>query len=239
MAEASSRPLRMDVISLRRMTMGTKNAPGKFDCYANAEPDEPMFVLLGRDAAASVTVRFWVAVRKMLDGTSQEKLDEAIACADALRAWAVNKGKTESVNKCDEMTIAKVIERLEGQKVRRTLRVVLDQLDRGTIDGTSFILVRQIREALDLKLHMFENGCTEWVIAYDADDACDVYRQNIGIAPEDYDGVDEWEQLPGDKVLKFLLDADGNLSDSGTSTQVTVDEACVRFGHGFHASSEF
>jgi hypothetical protein len=29
--------------------MGTKNQPGKFDtCYANADPDEPMFVLLGK-----------------------------------------------------------------------------------------------------------------------------------------------------------------------------------------------
>jgi hypothetical protein len=28
--------------------MGTKNVPGKFDCYANALPDEPTFVLLGR-----------------------------------------------------------------------------------------------------------------------------------------------------------------------------------------------
>ena len=26
--------------------MGTKNNPGKFDCYANAKPDEPLFVLL-------------------------------------------------------------------------------------------------------------------------------------------------------------------------------------------------
>lgn len=29
--------------------MGTKNNPGEFDCYANAAPDEPMFILLGRD----------------------------------------------------------------------------------------------------------------------------------------------------------------------------------------------
>ncbi|HAW11807.1 MAG TPA: aspartate decarboxylase, partial [Chloroflexi bacterium] len=31
--------------------MGTKNNPGKFDCYDDAHPDEPMFVLLGRDPA--------------------------------------------------------------------------------------------------------------------------------------------------------------------------------------------
>lgn len=36
--------------------MGTKNNPGAFDCYANAEPDEPMFVLLGRDKHAPAPV---------------------------------------------------------------------------------------------------------------------------------------------------------------------------------------
>jgi len=30
--------------------MATKKNPGEFDCYANAGPDEPMFVLLARVA---------------------------------------------------------------------------------------------------------------------------------------------------------------------------------------------
>ena len=43
--------------------MGTKNNPGAFDCYANAEPDEPMFVLLGRDPLAPFLVSIWAKVR--------------------------------------------------------------------------------------------------------------------------------------------------------------------------------
>ena len=39
--------------------MGTKNNPGTFDCYANAEGDEPMFVLLGRDKHAPTLVWLW------------------------------------------------------------------------------------------------------------------------------------------------------------------------------------
>lgn len=39
--------------------MGTKNNPGTFDCYANAKPDEPMFVLLARDKKAPEIVRAW------------------------------------------------------------------------------------------------------------------------------------------------------------------------------------
>ena len=44
--------------------MGTKNNPGKFDCYENAEPDEPRFALLGRDPLAGLLVDLWVALRR-------------------------------------------------------------------------------------------------------------------------------------------------------------------------------
>lgn len=43
--------------------MGTKNNPGKFDCYANAKPDEPLFVLLARDPLAPFLVSMWAAIR--------------------------------------------------------------------------------------------------------------------------------------------------------------------------------
>ncbi len=43
--------------------MGTKQRPGSFDCYANALPDEPMFILLGRDPLAPFLVSVWSAVR--------------------------------------------------------------------------------------------------------------------------------------------------------------------------------
>lgn len=63
--------------------MGTKNNPGKFDCYANAEPDEPMFVLLGRDKHAPLLVKLWAEMRK-LDGEDPSKIDEAFKCAHAM-----------------------------------------------------------------------------------------------------------------------------------------------------------
>lgn len=66
--------------------MGSKNNPGRFDCYANAEPDEPMFVLLARDCHAPLVVRFWAQLRKDA-GEHRAKVDEANACADAMEAW--------------------------------------------------------------------------------------------------------------------------------------------------------
>ncbi len=44
--------------------MGTKTEPGAFDCYENAEPDEPLFVLLARDACAAGVVSAWADARE-------------------------------------------------------------------------------------------------------------------------------------------------------------------------------
>lgn len=67
--------------------MGTKNNPGKFDCYANAEPDEPMFVLLGRDPSAHLLVALWALMRSA-EGEDVAKLEEARDCSHALFRWA-------------------------------------------------------------------------------------------------------------------------------------------------------
>jgi hypothetical protein len=63
--------------------MGTKLNPGKFDCYANAAEDEPMFVLLARDKYAPALVWLWATMRE-LDGEAPEKIAEARDCAQAM-----------------------------------------------------------------------------------------------------------------------------------------------------------
>lgn len=87
--------------------MGTKTNPGKFDCYHNAEPDEPMFTLLARDRLAPFLVSIWSKVRngdveaasavflKMLHEVGPrymqepdaDKASEAADCAMAMFAW--------------------------------------------------------------------------------------------------------------------------------------------------------
>lgn len=72
--------------------MSTKNNPGPFDCYANAEPDEPMFILLGRDRHAAAVVRHWVQLRMtesivFMQPNNTAKLIEARQCADAMDQW--------------------------------------------------------------------------------------------------------------------------------------------------------
>jgi hypothetical protein len=70
----------------------SKNNPSKFDCYSKADPDEPMFILLGRDPMAGAMVRLWAGLQEEKDG-SGEKIEEAFACADALDAWCKKLGK--------------------------------------------------------------------------------------------------------------------------------------------------
>jgi len=72
--------------------VGTKNNPGKFDCYGNALPDEPMFVLLARDRHAAGLVRLWALLRAK-DGEDEAKVAEALACADAMDQHARSIGK--------------------------------------------------------------------------------------------------------------------------------------------------
>lgn len=72
--------------------MGTKNNPGTYDCYVNAEDDEPMFVLLGRDVHAAALVEEWANVRHV-GGESPEKVRDARQCAEDMRAWCTTLGK--------------------------------------------------------------------------------------------------------------------------------------------------
>lgn len=67
--------------------MGTKAQPGEFDCYANAEPDEPMFILLARDKHAPTLVWLWATLRE-LDGEDEAKVAEARACVGQMIEWA-------------------------------------------------------------------------------------------------------------------------------------------------------
>jgi hypothetical protein len=43
--------------------VGSKNAPGRFDCYWAAAPDEEMFTLLARDDLAPGLTNIWALLR--------------------------------------------------------------------------------------------------------------------------------------------------------------------------------
>jgi hypothetical protein len=80
--------------------VGTKQNPGAFDCYANALPDEPMFVLLARDPSAPDLVRQGAVYRGLATeqgqrpASDEEVAREALVCALAMEDWrAANDGR--------------------------------------------------------------------------------------------------------------------------------------------------
>jgi len=76
--------------------MGTKNNPARYDCYANADPNEPMFILLGRDLGAYALVEAWADARES-KGEDPAIVAEARACAASMKKWT-----TELVTVCDK-----------------------------------------------------------------------------------------------------------------------------------------
>jgi hypothetical protein len=70
--------------------MGTKQDPSRFDGYGKAEPDEPVFTLIGRDPAAPALIREWVRHHQnaKTDGT---QLMEALAVADEMDRWRMER----------------------------------------------------------------------------------------------------------------------------------------------------
>lgn len=71
--------------------MANKMHPGAFRCYEAALPDEPMFVLLGRDPAAPATMEFWANERvrqgKTSDTDDNARIGAALREADEMRQW--------------------------------------------------------------------------------------------------------------------------------------------------------
>lgn len=88
--------------------MATKNEPGQYDCYKKAAEDEPLFTLRAKDPIAPYLVEIWHATRRgrwdeavviigraagdaavgsRVSSDNYDKLDEALAVADSMRAW--------------------------------------------------------------------------------------------------------------------------------------------------------
>jgi len=68
--------------------MGSKRNPSRFDCIAKAEPDEPYFVLLGRDRSAAELVRKW-ATQRHAEGDNSGAVMEALTIANDMDKFAI------------------------------------------------------------------------------------------------------------------------------------------------------
>ncbi len=101
--------------------MATKNNPGSYDCYANAEPDEPMFVLLGRDRAAPQAVLKWAEARVQMGKNKPDdpQIIEAYQCAGAMALYSSDREAQKQKDAGDwkqvfELDFGELAEPLEG-----------------------------------------------------------------------------------------------------------------------------
>lgn len=106
--------------------MGTKNEPGAFDCYAKLEPDEPYFLLRGKDPSAPFLTRAWAesrrgnfqalydifvemtkdpGVQSRISSDEHEKLIEARQCAASMEEWRRKKGAKGSTVMSGSLTV--------------------------------------------------------------------------------------------------------------------------------------
>lgn len=109
--------------------MGTKNKPGKFDCFAAALPDEPMFTLLGRDVLAAPLVRLWAALRERDLRAAENAVNDAYNIAEANRPrWKDDGEKITEAVRCSEHMA-------DWCKTYRDQQAMTSQFDRANAEG--------------------------------------------------------------------------------------------------------
>lgn len=81
--------------------MGTKAHPSNFDCYANAEADEPMFTVLGRDKDAPLLVKMWALLREQAVEMGAKPPSDLAMVAEA-RQVAYEMERWRRVNRHDD-----------------------------------------------------------------------------------------------------------------------------------------
>lgn len=75
--------------------MGTKSEPSRYDGYGKAEPNEPVFTLIGRDPAAPGLIRAWVLHHQNAK-TDGAQLMEALSVADEMDRYRMERDKRPS-----------------------------------------------------------------------------------------------------------------------------------------------
>jgi hypothetical protein len=100
--------------------MGTRANPGPHDCYAAAEPDEPLFVLLARDPVAYHLVRIWAAVRSQDVATASVNFGMMMSDMSAARARGVVLDEVDRA--VEAYTVAREMLRWRGERGQQVVQ---------------------------------------------------------------------------------------------------------------------
>lgn len=128
--------------------MGTKNQPGKFDCYKNAMPDEPMFTLLARDPSAPALVEQWGRIREAAiragerPESDEGAVAEAYGCATDMAAWrAANEGvwRNPGTINYNERLIKILQDHLSGKLLNGEINALAEELQNEWLTPVKFM----------------------------------------------------------------------------------------------------
>lgn len=105
--------------------METKRNPGPNSCYARALPDEPMFILLGRDPDAPFTIRNWARTRDArllssgeIPADDERQMQLAESDAQDFEAWRIeNEGKWRDAKPSGAETPSEEMTSLAGKAI--------------------------------------------------------------------------------------------------------------------------
>lgn len=124
--------------------MNTKLHPGAYDALAKAEPDEPCFALLGRDAAAPAAITEWARIRRnrafAKHGDSHKPLDKELFVAE-LRQAAHAEDIAQQMNDWREAREA-------GQQVVAGERAAYNEIIRSAEEQAAADRITRQREAV-------------------------------------------------------------------------------------------
>jgi hypothetical protein len=88
-------------------------------------------------------------------------------------------------------------------------------------------------------LRLFEFNDCEWAIGFNVEDAIHSFEKATGCDAEDHGGPAEWSEVHGEKIMQWLLDADGDLTDDeGELVPMSASATIAKFGRGFYATTE-
>lgn len=108
--------------------MGTKENPGNFDCYHEAAPNEPLFVLLGRDPVAPLLVAMWIELRRAIGDGNLDKLNEAEACCDHMLNYLLHPDRPKKGEFTRKELLAKAVIAMRNEFPRMAIKAAPEHL---------------------------------------------------------------------------------------------------------------
>lgn len=91
-------------------------------------------------------------------------------------------------------------------------------------------------------LHVFCYRDCDFVVAHDLEDAWACLEEQTGEGFRGDGGIENWERLPGDRMLTIWCEADGDVAqvdeDGAEPVERTCAEWAARNGRGFLCSTE-